>query len=172
MVHTSGATPQSIFEKNGAKRFGVFYPLETFSSNRNPDFSEIPICVDANSKKDFELLKKLGKKISSNVHHISDEKRAVIHVAAVFVNNFANHLSYIADDILKENKIPFEILLPLMKETVSKLENGAPSEMQTGPAKRGDEKTIQRHLEFLNDFPEYAKLYEIMTDGITKQKKK
>lgn len=166
MAHTSGATPMTVFESAGAKRFGVFYPLQTFSKNRQADFSKIPICVEANSEADYFLLKNLAEKLSPNVHRISDEQRSVLHVAAVFANNFSNHLYHIAGDILAKNDMPLDLLIPLIRETVAKLDDGSPAEMQTGPARRGDEATIQRHLNFLKKHPDYAKVYKILTDGI------
>lgn len=171
MVHTSGATSQSVFSSVGAKNFGIFYPLQTFSIDRKPSFSKIPICIEASNKKDLSILKKLAKKISKSVYHINDENRAVLHVAAVFVNNFSNHLYYIGSEIAKENNLPFEILLPLISETVKKLEYGSPEKMQTGPAKRGDNLTIKNHLKFLKGNTEFKELYKLMTKGIKNQKK-
>ena len=169
IVHTSGATPQSVLSLAGAKRFGIFYPLQTFSPNRKPDFNNIPICVDANSKEDLNALMVLAKKTSRNVHHVSDKERAVLHVAAVFANNFTNHLFHISSDILTKNNLPFDLLFPLIKETIGKIENAKPSEMQTGPARRGDEETIKKHLDYLKDFPEYAEVYKILSKGIKKK---
>lgn len=172
IVHTSGATPQTVFSSTGAKRYGTFYPLQTFSPGSIPDFNDIPICVDANSKTDLTALQALAKKISPKVYQISDEERAVLHVAAVFANNFSNHLFHAASDILAKNNLPFELLLPLINETVNKLEKGTPSEMQTGPARRKDEETINKHLDYLTNFPQYKKLYELLTEGIKKQNEK
>lgn len=167
IVHTSGATPMTVFPAS-LNRFGVFYPLQTFSISREPDFGNIPVCVDANSEEDLPLLNKLAFRISPKVYHITDEQRAVIHVAAVFVNNFPNYLFQVGKSILDEKKLPFEILLPLMQETVSKLNTGDPFEMQTGPAVRGDSATIKRHLSFLKKYPDYEELYKLFTESIEK----
>ena len=166
IVHTSGFTPKTIFGNIGLSRFGVFYPLQTFSISKEPDFEKIPFCLDANNKKDIVLLKNLARKISKKIFLINDEQRATIHIAAVFVCNFANHLYHIADDILKKKNIPMDILLPLIEETVDKIKTNAPADMQTGPAIRGDKKTIKKHIEKLESNPNYKKIYEQLTKSI------
>ncbi len=166
IVHTSGATPTTIFENVGLSRFGVFYPLQTFSISKEPVFEKIPFCIDANTNSDIEFLRKLAQKISPNVHYIDNQQRSLIHVAAVFVNNFSNHLFHIADEILKNENLSLEILLPLIEETVNKIKTNSPSKMQTGPAKRGDEATIKNHLELLESNPKYQKIYELLTASI------
>lgn len=166
VVHTSGATPKTVFENTGLLRYGVFYPLQTFSKKRRPDFTQIPLCIDADLEADLEILRQLAQKISPNVFVINDEERAVLHVAAVFVNNFANHLFHAGHTILTSENLPFDLLLPLMRETVAKLEAGTPADMQTGPAIRGDEATIRRHLTYLKKFPQFAGLYRTLTESI------
>lgn len=166
-AHTSGATPMRVFKGQSAPaRYGVFYPLQTFSKNRKPDFSQIPFCVDANTDADRELLFSLAKKLSPKVYHIDDEQRAVLHLAAVFVNNFANHLFHAGYEILAKKNLSFELLLPLIRETAAKLDDGSPCDMQTGPARRKDRETIQRHLDLLKNQPEYRHLYEVLTESI------
>lgn len=166
VVHTSGATPLTIFANTGLKRYGIFYPLQTFSISKEPKFETIPFCVDANSRKDLDKLKNLALKISPNVNYINDEQRAIIHVAAVFVNNFTNHLFHIAQDILTEKNISLELLKPLINETIEKIETNDPIKMQTGPAIRRDEETIKRHLKLLNKNSDYRKIYQILTKSI------
>ncbi len=166
VVHTSGATPSTVL-KPYFKNYGIFYPLQTFSIAREVDFENIPICVDSNLKKHRILLEKLGKQISQNVHQINDRERAILHVAAVFVNNFSNNLFTIGDKITSTENLPFDILKPLMKETVEKITHHSPSEMQTGPAKRGDQTTIELHLKYLEkNFPEFIEIYQTMTRNI------
>ena len=166
VAHTSGAIPKAIFDNTGLTRYGIFYPLQTFSISKEPDFLKIPFCVDANAESDIYLLKKLALKISPNFYHINDGQKTLIHLAAVFVNNFTNHLFHIANDILKKESVPFEILLPLIEETVDKIKNNDPKEMQTGPAVREDKETINRHLQLLKLYPGYKKLYQQLTKSI------
>jgi predicted short-subunit dehydrogenase-like oxidoreductase (DUF2520 family) len=166
IAHTSGATPSTTLSESGCSRFGVFYPLQTMSKLSHPDFNKIPLCVDSINETDLALLTELGLKICPNVFHIPDTQRAVLHVAAVFVNNFANHMFHIGKEILDASDLPFRLLLPLIQETVVKLDQGTPEEMQTGPAKRGDLETVQRHVELLKPFPEYQELYRMLTMSI------
>src|SRR5690606_4978448 len=163
VVHTSGGVSmEALSNKN---RRGVFYPLQTFSKERAVDFKNIPICIEAENPKDLELLRNLGETISKNVVEISSEKRAKLHLAAVFVNNFSNYLYRIGSDILNEEDLPFDLLKPLILETASKIENLSPEAAQTGPARRNDTKTIEKQLHLLND-SEYKKFYEMFTEAL------
>jgi predicted short-subunit dehydrogenase-like oxidoreductase (DUF2520 family) len=172
IVHCSGATALSIFE-GIHKNYGVFYPLQTFSPDIEPDFSELPICIAANNFETEEILTKLAKTICPNIYQINEGQRKNLHIAAVFANNFSNYLYTIAEDICIRSEIDFKILLPLIKQTVRKIESSKPSEVQTGPAIREDHGTIQKHLESLKkEAPEYLDLYQLMTNMIIQSKNK
>lgn len=162
VVHTSGATSIQKLKNTGRK--GVFYMLQSFSKNKKVDFNKIPFCLETENKADLLLLEELASSIGKKIYHISSEQRKQLHVAAVFVNNFTNHLYKIGNDICKKNGIPFEILYPLIKETASKVENLSPIEAQTGPAKRNDGKTIKNHLDLLNT--EQQTIYKLLTQSI------
>lgn len=162
VMHTSGATPMDVF--SSFERFGVFYPLQTFSKNKAVDFKNIPICIEANNDQDLHLLEQLALEISTKVYRISSEQRKSLHVAAVFVSNFVNYLYTEGQEICTRNKIPFEILHPLILETASKIIDLSPKEAQTGPAKRNDLAVINSHLELLNK--EQQKIYQILTQSI------
>lgn len=169
VVHTSGSIPSIVLQPY-FKNFGTLYPLQTFSVNSKPDFSEIPIFVNATPQYNTVFLEKIARILSPKVHELADEKRVVLHVAAVFVNNFANHLFAIADEISTLENLPFDVLKPLIRETIRKIENNNPSEVQTGPAKRGDQITIQKHLDFLKkQTPQYLGVYEVLSDSILKK---
>lgn len=166
-VHTSGGV--AMGQLSNKNKRGVLYPLQTFSKQRNIDFKNIPICIEAENPEDLELLRGLGKTISENVVGISSKKRARLHLAAVFVNNFTNYLYRIGSDILKEDDLPFDLLKPLIMETASKIEKLSPEEAQTGPARRNDKKTIEKHLTLLGK-SEYRAFYELFTNALnTKQ---
>ncbi|CAM1335038.1 Rossmann-like and DUF2520 domain-containing protein [Tenacibaculum aestuariivivum] len=167
VVHTSGSTPLNSLKNNGGK--GVFYLLQSFSKNRKVNFNKIPFCLEAENKQDLKLLKTLAETIGKKIYTINSEQRKTLHVAAVFVNNFTNHLYKIGKDICKKNQIPFEILHPLIKETAKKITVLSPEKAQTGPAKRNDEKTILNHLDLLNK--EQQKIYQIITKSIQKNEK-
>lgn len=167
VVHTSGATPSKVFEAAPElNRTGVFYPLQTFTKGRQLDFSEVPICVDAAQSGDLEVLESLALKLGAHVYKINDAQRASLHLAAVFVNNFTNHLFEIGHSTLKKQQLPFDILMPLIRETVAKLDAGTPREMQTGPAVRHDWKTTERHLTLLNHRGDLQEIYRVMTKHI------
>lgn len=166
VVHTSGGV--SMDALSSKNRRGIFYPLQTFSKQREVDFIDIPICLEAENKADLSLLRKLGESISENVTEISSEKRAKLHVAAVFVNNFTNYLYKIGNEIVAGEELPFDLLKPLILETASKIETLAPEDAQTGPAKRNDIKTIENHLSLLND-PEHSAFYKLFTKALNKK---
>ncbi|WP_278035947.1 Rossmann-like and DUF2520 domain-containing protein [Flavobacterium nitratireducens] len=169
VVHTSGSMPFNILCNHNRK--GVFYPLQTFTKGKAVNFKEIPICIESENSTDYKVLERVAKMISNAVFAINSEQRKALHVAAVFVNNFTNHLYAIGKTICEENQIPFEILKPLIKETISKLENLTPNQAQTGPAIRNDQKTIEAHEAFLEN-ENQLNIYKILTQSIQDNGKK
>jgi predicted short-subunit dehydrogenase-like oxidoreductase (DUF2520 family) len=168
VVHTSGSSSLSVIDPKN--RAGVFYPLQTFTKGKKIDFTTIPICLETEYATDYTLLQKLGQCISEKVVLINSEQRKSLHVAAVFVCNFVNHLYQIGNEICEENDVPFEVLHPLIQETAHKITELSPREAQTGPALRNDTKTIEKHLDFLEN-PEYKNLYQLLTQSIQHVKK-
>ena len=163
VVHTSGSTDINVLDSKNRK--GVFYPLQTFTKNKSVDFSQIPICLETEVSSDFEIIEKLAKSVSNSVYLINGNQRKALHVSAVFVCNFTNHLYTIGNTICEENNIPFEILQPLIEETAEKLKSLSPSEAQTGPALRNDQKTIEKHIDFLTN-ENQKEIYKILTKSI------
>ena len=169
VVHTSGSlSMEALADKN---RKGVFYPLQTFSKLKEVDFKLIPICLEAQNDNDFKTLEILAKTISNSVISINSEQRKALHVAAVFVSNFTNHLYQIGNEICLENNITFDILKPLIQETANKILTLSPIDAQTGPAKRNDTQTINSHLNFLSD-DNQKEIYKILTKSIIDNGKK
>jgi len=162
VVHTSGSFPLKSLKNKTNK--GVFYMLQTFSKEKKINFSEVPFCLEAERISDYMLLETLAKSLGSKIYNINSKQRISLHIAAVFVNNFTNHIYKIGNDICKKNNIPFEILHPLIKETAIKIESLPPGIAQTGPAVRKDLKTIKKHLELLDK--ENKKIYKILTKSI------
>lgn len=162
VVHTSGSVPLSGLENRTRK--GVFYLLQTFSKDKKVDFTEVPFCLEASTENDLKLLEKLARYLGQKIYHITSEQRKAIHVAAVFANNFTNHLYKIANDICETHKVPFEILHPLIKETAEKIKVLSPSQAQTGPALRKDAETIKNHLFLLSE--KQQEIYKIITKSI------
>ena len=165
VAHTSGATPGSILQEY-FQRYGVFYPLQSFSKDRKPEFGRIPFCVYASSKEDLGLLRSIAGLLSSYVYEVDDDQRAHLHLAAVFANNFTNHLFSLSEQILHEAGLPFELLHPLIRETAEKATRHSPADMQTGPAHRGDRSTIEKHLALLETHPRWKQIYELLTREI------
>jgi len=163
VVHTSGSVPLEDLDSRNKR--GVFYPLQTFTKNKEVDFSIIPTCLESEFDDDYTILENLAEAIKSRHYLISSAQRKSLHVAAVFVNNFTNHLYQIGKDICEEHQLPFEILKPLIAETANKVQNLSPLEAQTGPAKRHDQNTIDRHLALLTNQTQ-KEIYEILTQSI------
>ena len=162
VVHTSGSVAMTSLKNKGRK--GVFYMLQTFSKDKNVDFSEVPFCLEAENEKDYALLATLAQLVGEKVYPVSSEQRKALHVAAVFVNNFTNHMYKTGSDICSEYKVPFAILEPLIKETAAKIEFLSPAAAQTGPAIRKDQKTINKHLALLNK--QQQEIYTTVTKSI------
>lgn len=165
VVHTAGGISMDIFSPY-CKSYGVFYPIQTFSKERAVDFNEIPVCLEANTLENIEILKNIAGSISEKVQVINSEERFQIHLAAVFACNFVNHLYSISEKLLGNKEIDFDLLKPLIMETASKAVAYSPGSVQTGPALRNDTKVMNKHLEMLSNHPEWAKLYQLISENI------
>ena len=163
VAHTSGSLTINALADNNRK--AVFYPLQTFSKTKLVDFKTIPIGLESANAIDFKIVEQVAKSISEHVFTIHSEQRKALHVAAVFVNNFTNHLYQIGADICLEHELSFEILKPLIRETTEKIMVLSPAEAQTGPAKRHDQQTIESHLALLKDANQKA-IYTLLTQSI------
>lgn len=169
VVHTSGTVPLTTLESKN--RRGVFYPLQTFSKDKAVNFKTIPICLEAENEKDLQTLNQIASTISDAVYQINSEQRKALHVAAVFVNNFVNHLYQMGSEICDNNNVPFDVLKPLIQETANKIVSLSPKEAQTGPAKRNDLTTIEAHQQFLTD-ENLSTIYTLLTQSIQNNGKK
>ena len=164
-VHTAGSIPMDIFQSY-ASRYGVFYPLQTFSKNKSISLKNVPFFIEGSDSNVEKTLLELARLLSDDVRLLSSDKRKEIHLAAVFVCNFTNHMYTIAADILEEKGIPFEVLIPLIEETTQKLSYLHPKQAQTGPAVRFDENVINKHLSLLNN--DYKAIYRLLSESIYK----
>lgn len=162
LVHTSGSLPESVLA-GGSSNYGVLYPLQTFTQSKPVDFSKIPVFIQGNNAATLEKIRKIAATLSPAVHHITDEKRLHLHLAAVFVNNFPNQLYAIAANILSRQDLPFDLLRPLIDETTAKVSTGQPADQQTGPAKRGDQGVMEQHLALLEGHEDYRELYRLFS---------
>lgn len=168
VVHCSGTASLDIL--GGLKnRKGVFYPVQSFTKGEDLDFSEIPVVIESGDTETEKQLTEIATSLTGKVFFLNSERRKHLHLAAVFANNFANHLFGIAGEILDQQQIDPSILHALIVETARKATGQNPFEIQTGPAKRGDEQTINKHLEMLNQSPDLWEIYEVMTNSIRKR---
>ncbi len=170
-IHCSGSTSIEIFNKSKNK-FGVIYPLQTFSKNKIVDFSSIPVFIEASDKMVLEKLLQIANKISRKVYLADSTQRLKLHISAVFACNFVNYMYDMASDILEEAKLPFEVLIPLITETAEKIKYLSPFEAQTGPAVRFDINIISKHIETLVGSNDKLKLYEEISKQIFNRHKK
>ncbi|WP_262897343.1 Rossmann-like and DUF2520 domain-containing protein [Rufibacter psychrotolerans] len=166
VAHTSGAQPLEALAALPEGRTGVFYPLQTFSKEKDLDWRKIPLCVEGSSRQAEEVLLNLGKLLSEQVVRMNGPARRQLHVSAVFACNFTNHLWGVAQDLLQKAGLPVNLVEPLVQETVQKAFQFPPFTVQTGPAQRGDTNTLQAHLELLGATPQYQHLYQVLTQSI------
>jgi predicted short-subunit dehydrogenase-like oxidoreductase (DUF2520 family) len=171
VVHCAGSVPMNQLESY-SHNFGVFYPFQTFSKQRDIDFRKIPVFIEANNHKNESLLLNIANEISEAVAVLDSDKRKTLHISAVFACNFVNHFYCIAQDLLKSKAIDFEVIRPLILETAMKVQEFSPENVQTGPAVRFDENIINLHISELSDKPEYKELYETISKRIFEYHKK
>ena len=163
-VHTAGSMPMDVLP---FERCGVFYPMQTFSKNKEVDFSVIPCFIEAKENTDLQLLKTLALTISDTVYELDSDNRKYLHLAAVFCCNFANHCFGLGARLLQEHgNIPFSVMLPLIDETAAKLYLMSPREAQTGPAVRWDTNVMEKHLQLLAETPDLQTIYQQFSKSI------
>ena len=166
ILHTAGSVPIEIL-KDISVNYGVLYPLQ--SLRREMDYSsDIPFLIDGNTEETITLTEDFAKTISGTVAKASDEERLKLHVAAVVVSNFTNHLYALAEDFCKIENVDFKLLAPLIKETAERVATHSPASVQTGPALRNDIFTLDKHLRLLSNHPKLKYIYLKLTDSIMK----
>jgi predicted dinucleotide-binding enzyme len=171
VVHTSGTVYMNELQMISTN-YGVIYPVQTMTLKNADDFKTTPVCFEASNSSTLRKLKRFAESISNNVMEIDSDDRKTIHLAAVFANNFTNHLFTIAENILAKKNISFDILKPLIAKTILNLVDNSPIPMQTGPAVRGDNKTMKSHIAILSDDQDYQNIYKSLSKSIIKSSKK
>ena len=164
IAHTSGAVAINALANH--ENYGVFYPLQTFSKNTALDFSTVPLCLEANGTANLNQLKQLANLISKKVYEVDSAQRKTLHLAAVFACNFPNYLYGIAQQLLAQHQLDFDIIKPLISETANKIQNALPMDVQTGPAVRNDEQTLKKHEGMLTKHPEWLNIYKLLSQQI------
>jgi predicted short-subunit dehydrogenase-like oxidoreductase (DUF2520 family) len=170
LVHTSGSLPLEVLQNHTYS--GVFYPLQTFSKQKELDISRVPFCIEATDEATEQLLVSMAQHISNTVYLVSSAERKVLHIGAVFACNFTNHLLGVAKEILGREGLEFDLLKPLIRETIQKALNAEhPAFVQTGPAMRNDQQIIDAHRAYLSTYPVEEGIYHILTESIAHTKK-
>lgn len=164
IVHTAASVSKNVL-KDTAQHFGVFYPLQSLKKEIG-HLPDIPIIIDAGDASTLKELEVLAHSISNQVVEAGDEERMKLHLAAVIVNNFVNHLYALAESYCNNEGLDFNLLLPLIKETAERINHISPSQTQTGPALRNDRETIEKHLALLKKYPHLQRIYETFTESI------
>ena len=163
-IHTSGSIPSNVF-KSTFDNYGVLWPPQSINKEIKIDFSKVPLCITAD-KKTLASAKKVAKLLSNNTYILNDEQKKKLHLAAVFANNFSNHMAAVAENICKENNLDFKILHPILKETFEKIIKVGPLAAQTGPASRADQKTMKQHKTLLKEDLTLQKIYTLISKDI------
>lgn len=164
IIHTSGATDISLLKKK-FKNCGVIWQVQTIKARTKLDFRQVPLVIEANNASSKKRLTKLARSLSGKIYFLNSAQRRVLHLGAVFVNNFPNHLMYLSKELLRKHRMPFELFAPLILST-SQSAIQDPYAAQTGPAKRNDRKTMNAHLKLLKD-KNYRTLYKTISKSIT-----
>ena len=165
VVHTAGSYGLELFPSS-VKRFGVFYPLQTFSEGRRIDFNKIPVFIESNDQESGMVLASLAESLGCRSMFSDTEHRRLLHVAAVFVSNFTNYMLTSGELISERAGFSHDVLKPLINETINKAMEQGPSSSQTGPAVRFDYNTLEKHLELLSFSPELQTVYEEISRAI------
>jgi predicted short-subunit dehydrogenase-like oxidoreductase (DUF2520 family) len=169
VAHTAASVPKEVL-KNVSPHYGVFYPLQTLRKEMK-GLPDIPVFFDGSDEKTRMQLEVLARSIASEkVIQAGDTERLKLHVAAVIVSNFTNHLFALAEEYCLKEGLDFKQLLPLIEETIARIKDVSPREAQTGPAVRHDGETIHRHLELLKDHPALKNIYVLLTESIQQPK--
>lgn len=168
-IHTAGSISIDIFS-NYTARYGVLYPFQTFTKNRKLNWREIPIFLEGSDDESLNTIKIIAKKLSDKTFNLSSAERRYLHLTGVFACNFTNHMYTLSKEFLDKINLPFDVVLPLIDETASKIHNLSPEEAQTGPAIRYDENVINKHLSLIED-GSVKQIYKIISDNIHRTSK-
>ena len=170
VVHTSGSVGINVLARSST-RYGVIYPPQTFTIQRMVNFRSVPLCIEASSAQTGNLLSTFAASLSDRVYRIDSGQRKILHMAAIYANNFTNFMYVISQELLQENGMDFGMMGPIIRQTAARASSGNPEELQTGPAVRGDMHTIREHLSLLSGHPDYKEIYELITKSIIQREK-
>jgi len=167
IVHTAGSISKKVLS-NISSQYGVLYPLQSLRKNQSADQSIIPLLIDANNESVLSIIEQFAFTLSSVVCVVWDEKRLCLHLAAVMVNNFTNHLYTLTADYCDNEGVDFKMLQPIIEQTALRLRTKLPRDLQTGPAIRNDQSTLNKHIQELSNHPELKTIYLTFTESLLK----
>ncbi|MFA6151509.1 MAG: DUF2520 domain-containing protein [Chitinophagaceae bacterium] len=167
LLHTSGATSIDVLQ-NTARHYGIFWPVYSIVKSHLPLQNDIPVSIEGNNESTEKTILNLAQSLTGKAFHATEKQRLTLHLSAVFVNNFTNHLLAIAEDICSEQNISFDYLKPIIQQTFERINSHTAKSSQSGPAIRGDRATIDKHLELLKNNTEWSGLYETLSMSIRK----
>lgn len=166
LVHTSGSTSMEKLMRAVPEHAGVLYPLYSFSKNDKINFQDIPLFIEGSDSSTEKSLLRLGKELTKHVYKLSSKDRSKLHLAAVFANNFSNHMLSVAEQIMAADKLPFGLIQPMVLGSIQKAFAIGPFQSQTGPAIRCDYDTLTRHMNLLSDNPDLHEMYSMISNHI------
>ncbi len=165
ICHTAGSVSSEVL-KNVSRKYGVIYPLQTLSKTKDVDWTDLPVFLTTSDDSTQKRLLQVIKQLTRETHIITDEQRFALHVSAVFACNFSNAMMQVSEQICQDNNLDYKLLSPLIAETFEKLGKMGPRHAQTGPARRGDTRVMQKHLDFLQDRALEKDIYKMVSDYI------
>ena len=171
IVHTAGSVSKQVLS-NISTQFGVLYPLQSLRKEQIGGLSPIPLLIDANNQSALATIEKFAFSLSPVVYKVEDEQRFCLHLAAVIVNNFTNHLYTLTAEYCNREGVDFNMLQPIIEETALRLKAQLPGDVQTGPAIRDDRSTLERHMLALSNHPELKIIYQTFTESLLKSRMK
>jgi predicted short-subunit dehydrogenase-like oxidoreductase (DUF2520 family) len=166
VAHTAGAVPLDAINKISINT-GVMYPLQSLRKEiRNNPSIPIPLLLEAANDDTLRRLQAVAQSISAQIEVMNSRQRLQLHLTAVLCNNFTNHLIVRAKQYCEKAGLDFTLLQPIIKETFDRLEKYPPESVQTGPAIRNDEHTMEQHRALLQDEQYLQLMYQVMSDSI------
>lgn len=169
-IHTAGSVDMDVFKGKKA-RYGVMYPMQTFSKQKKVDFSKIPIFIEGSDRNAVAEIRHLSEALSDSVTECDSQQRMTLHLGAVFCCNYSNYMCSVTEKLLNDKGLDFSVMLPLIDETIGKLHTLSPKDAQTGPASREDYGVMEKHVNALAEYPEYRELYKKIAEGIINRNK-
>lgn len=165
VIHSAGAIDINILTTTSNK-YGVLWPIYSIVKNNLPEERNIPSVWEASDPDTASVIHTIAQSYTDVIFQADSTKRKWLHLTAVMSNNFTNHLFAISEKLCEEQQLPFSLLLPIIQQSIQRLNTNSAFSQQTGPAKRNDNVIIAKHLEMLDNHPEWQKLYDDISRSI------